>query len=659
MEQLLLQYLANSIWQVPLLAAGAWLTLRALRPSPLLQHRVWVGALALMIAMPLLTLRVATDAPTAPALTPSAVSVDLPIPAATPIAPIEISSLPVESDPTTAPVPPAHVNLRGLSPRLPTRELTLRPWATHWIVGLYLALTAFMAIRLLSSCWLALRIVSRSAPARLNGHASALLSECCERLGVTPPNVLVSSRASSPLLVGIVRPSLLLPEDFAVQLESPTTPDRELEAIWLHELAHLRRRDYLGNLICRVAALPIAYHPATYAAQQRIRQTREMVCDAIAATEMQSHVGYARCLVGLARNMHGAIAQIEGVGILDGGVLEERIIQLIKQKATVNPRMQITRLAAGTAIVLTVLAASTMFHLTPTMAQTASTAPPLAAIAPAVPSAAAAPQPAAQNPTPAVPAALAKSSRTANPPTMSTPAAKDDTAAPDLNQQLENARKQLDQANKAYENLLRQRYAADATAATAERGAANANLNQQLADRQKRLVETLRSLTAQRNDALIREQSQIASLADANRQVGVAILNNPAFKKQLDDAATKFNSPEFKEKMEKLNKQLSEAKANSPAFKAQMERLNSPQFKKEMENAQAKFNTPEFRQKMENLNKQLAQAQAKFAADREMRMRSAVLGSEFDKQMDEVRSLIDEALKAWDAAESAPAAPVQ
>ena len=63
MERFLAEYLVNSIWQVPLLAAGAWLILRAVRPGPAVQHRVWVGVLPLMLAMPLLTDRPAASAP--------------------------------------------------------------------------------------------------------------------------------------------------------------------------------------------------------------------------------------------------------------------------------------------------------------------------------------------------------------------------------------------------------------------------------------------------------------------------------------------------------------------------------------------------------------------------------------------------------------------
>ncbi len=53
MEQALIEYLANASWQVLLLAAGAWLLLRIVRPEPLVQHRVWLAVLGLAVLLPL------------------------------------------------------------------------------------------------------------------------------------------------------------------------------------------------------------------------------------------------------------------------------------------------------------------------------------------------------------------------------------------------------------------------------------------------------------------------------------------------------------------------------------------------------------------------------------------------------------------------------
>ncbi len=53
MERTLIEYLANSIWQVPLLAGSAWLAIRVGRPGPRAQHWAWLSVLALSVLLPL------------------------------------------------------------------------------------------------------------------------------------------------------------------------------------------------------------------------------------------------------------------------------------------------------------------------------------------------------------------------------------------------------------------------------------------------------------------------------------------------------------------------------------------------------------------------------------------------------------------------------
>ena len=94
---------------------------------------------------------------------------------------------------------------------------------------------------------------------------TAELADYSRRFGVKPPQLRESLEVSSPMIVGAVSPMLLLPEGFA-----QFTAD-EVEAALCHELAHIKRHDYLMNVVCQVAALPLAWHPIMYEVQQRIR----------------------------------------------------------------------------------------------------------------------------------------------------------------------------------------------------------------------------------------------------------------------------------------------------------------------------------------------------------------------------------------------------
>ena len=51
-EQALIEYMVNALWQLPLLAGGAWLLLRTVRPGPRVQHGVWLAVLGLAVLLP-------------------------------------------------------------------------------------------------------------------------------------------------------------------------------------------------------------------------------------------------------------------------------------------------------------------------------------------------------------------------------------------------------------------------------------------------------------------------------------------------------------------------------------------------------------------------------------------------------------------------------
>jgi hypothetical protein len=53
MERALIEYLVNALWQVPLLAGGAWLLVRIVRPAPQTAHRVWLAVLGLAVLLPI------------------------------------------------------------------------------------------------------------------------------------------------------------------------------------------------------------------------------------------------------------------------------------------------------------------------------------------------------------------------------------------------------------------------------------------------------------------------------------------------------------------------------------------------------------------------------------------------------------------------------
>jgi hypothetical protein len=121
-------------------------------------------------------------------------------------------------------------------------------------------------------------------------ECQGMLERLAARLAVTRPvKLLQSAVVKVPTAIGAFRPAILLPASVFTGL-----PTRGLEALIAHELAHVRRHDYLVNLVQTAAETLLFYHPAVWWVSARIRAEREQCCDdlAIAATgDARSYAG--------------------------------------------------------------------------------------------------------------------------------------------------------------------------------------------------------------------------------------------------------------------------------------------------------------------------------------------------------------------------------
>ncbi len=502
MERAIAEYIVNALWQVPLLAGGAWLLLRMVRPGPQIQHGVWLAVLGLAVLLPL----------RAPGT----------------------ASVPSAGPHQTTVVTLSRTASRPPSPRKPgfTHTVSLNATATRWLVRLYLATVVFTLLRIARS-WCAARHLV--AHARATSLYSKELSQYSLRLGVKLPQLRQSAEVSSPMIVGVTAPVLLLPEGFT-QFSAD-----EVAAALCHELAHIKRHDYLMNLVCQVVALPLAWHPVVDEVQQRIRMTREMICDAMAAQEMNSHLGYARCLLALAHSMLGERAmaeQAQFLGLFTNHTLEERVKRLM-ETTTMSMRAKVVRVASGAALMIAAGSLAAMFHVTPAMAVSRAGDPPQAAQAISqTPPAAAVPEPAA----PPAPIPQKHKSRAVDGKTQKT------------GQQIEDAQRDMAKAKAMMESP---------------------EFKQRMEDAQRQMDKA--------REMFDRPEFK-QQMDDARRQMEKAreILDNPEFKRQMEDAQRQMekatamlNSPEFKRQMEDAQRQMAKAKEmfDSPEFKRQMDEL--------------------------------------------------------------------------------------
>jgi len=139
------------------------------------------------------------------------------------------------------------------------------------------------------------------------------------RLGIEHAvTLLESSMAPVPAVVGWLRPVILVPASAFAGL----TP-QQLEAILAHELAHVRRHDYLVNLLQAAVETLLFYHPAVWWVSSQVRQERESCCDDLAVSVCGDRLGYARALAAL----EGLRTPRLALGA-DGGSLLRRIRRL-------------------------------------------------------------------------------------------------------------------------------------------------------------------------------------------------------------------------------------------------------------------------------------------------------------------------------------------
>ena len=197
-------------------------------------------------------------------------------------------------------------------------------------VGIWFLGVALLSSRLCAG-WLRLQCVRWRGARPLTGAAAATARMVAERMGVRRVVGLWESATwESPAVIGWLKPVILMPTSALLGL-SP----RQLESILAHELAHVRRRDYLVNLLQTAVETLLFYHPAVWWVSRVMRLEREACCDEIAVQVVGDRLGYARALETL-ESSRGATPQ--WVMAATGAPLADRIRRLLGMPSQRNQR---------------------------------------------------------------------------------------------------------------------------------------------------------------------------------------------------------------------------------------------------------------------------------------------------------------------------------
>jgi len=236
------------------------------------------------------------------------------------------------------------------------------PWlAPFWIAGVM-----FFQLRGVAS-WLFARRLRRQGVCAATASWQALLDRLAARVRLSRPVTLLEScLAEVPVVIGYVRPVILLPVGLLAGL-----PAGQIESILLHELAHIRRHDYLVNLLQIVVESLVFYHPAVWWISGVIRAERENCCDDLVVATQGDAFAYAAALTALEQN-RGAVR--EAVLAATGGSLVKRVRRLLVQPE--GPRAALTPVFSAAILTIMMVAA---------MAAWQTSAPPMRPPAPPAP----------------------------------------------------------------------------------------------------------------------------------------------------------------------------------------------------------------------------------------------------------------------------------
>ena len=317
--------LVHSIWQVTLIAAIAQIVSVSLRGRTA-QTRYITGVmlLALMVIVPLVTARTIEVTVPVPTMAPDMMRADSELPAspATPlpmnlIEPVD-RSLELADSPLGDPIrQPNLPELSGHRLKLPQAgsqsirfvdatesvRRMIQPWL-GCVVVLWLAGVVLCAARPLIGFWTQYRL-QRIGLTEVSEEIRRQVEDLSRRLRMsTIVRVANSALVTVPMVVGYLKPIILLPASVVTGL----TP-HQLESLLAHELAHVRRHDWIVNAMQVLVETVLFYHPAVWWLSNRIRCDRELSCDDLALSVTRDVLTYGRMLLTLEelRHNHSAV----------------------------------------------------------------------------------------------------------------------------------------------------------------------------------------------------------------------------------------------------------------------------------------------------------------------------------------------------------------
>ncbi len=412
LSQLLLQALFKTLWQGLLITALVWLLLRLFKQaSATTRHAVWLASLLMIAALPLIAIATRRDA-------------QLPNATASNVQPQRIGSRPIALPQVTTPVPPVTALMTNLiEPRTVQSSVrTARPFgdydraaqvdqtshlitlaesakvarpttiqapptiikksfrqrASDWfansqwplaqwplvMITVWLMVCAVMMARILHSYY-SLRVLRRSLNAAA-GEQQDRTQYLADLFGIRRQVRLFTTAQVAmprliPMTIGAFKPIIALPSDLASALSQS-----EFDSVVAHELAHIKRWDYLTNLLQRLAQAALFFHPAVWFIGRQLMIERELACDDW-AVKMCEPRRYASCLARLVEILSDSRPLAAAAGILFGKHVISRRVEMVLNRDR-NATTAVSKPAVAYAIGLAVMLVAVCSLMSPVVA---------------------------------------------------------------------------------------------------------------------------------------------------------------------------------------------------------------------------------------------------------------------------------------------------
>jgi Zn-dependent protease with chaperone function len=215
-------------------------------------------------------------------------------------------------------------------PRTGVGLLPSMPAQLPWVVGGWALGSGLLALRMaLGLAWVGR--ARRAGEILVDRRWQERLARTAARIGLRRPvSLRVTFDLESPVAAGLWHPLVLVPAGLLTRM-----PPDLLEALLAHELAHLKRWDYLANLVQSAVEALLFYHPAVWWISKQIRIEREQIADDLAAAATGEPRRLAVALQELDRFQ---VSRLRLAQAAHGGHLLSRIQRLVKPQRPVASR---------------------------------------------------------------------------------------------------------------------------------------------------------------------------------------------------------------------------------------------------------------------------------------------------------------------------------